>query len=201
MFSSRKASLTLIADEAHCQTLIPAITSAQTSLWIATANVKELRIEAPLGTRARARGQYVSILEHLESLVEKRVDVRLLHGALPSRPFRAELARRPGLSKRLPMRHCPRVHLKVVAVDARMLYLGSANLTGAGLGAKQEGRRNFEMGIVTDDDVLMDEAQLRFDRIWSGKECGSCKLRGMCPRPLDMPRGASRPLAATALRP
>ena len=197
-----------MADEAHCQTLIPAITGAQTSLWIATANVKELRIPAPLGTRARARGQYVSILEHFESLVDRRVDVRLLHGALPSRPFRAELARRPGLAKKLPMRHCPRVHLKVVAVDGRMLYLGSANLTGAGLGAKQEGRRNFEMGVVTDDDVLLDEVQARFDRIWSGRECGSCKLRGVCPRPLDMPTPARanakappRPLASTRAEP
>jgi phosphatidylserine/phosphatidylglycerophosphate/cardiolipin synthase-like enzyme len=192
--SSRRVPVTLLADEAHCTTLIPAMTGAQTSLWIATANVKELRVEAPVGTRARARGQYVSILEHLESLVERKVDVRMLHGALPSRPFRAELARRPGLAKKLPMRHCPRVHLKVVAVDGRMLYLGSANFTGAGLGAKQEGRRNFEMGIVTDDDVLLDEVQERFDRIWTGRECGSCKVRGLCPRPLDMPRP---PLART----
>ena len=82
---------------------------------------------------------------------------------------------------------CPRVHLKMIAVDGRHLYLGSANLTGAGLGAKAEGRRNFEMGIVTDSEAMLDAAQARFDRIWRGAECAGCKLRGECPRPLDMP--------------
>jgi phosphatidylserine/phosphatidylglycerophosphate/cardiolipin synthase-like enzyme len=77
------------------------------------------------------------------------------------------------------------VHLKMIAVDGSYLYLGSANFTGAGIGAKEDGRRNFELGIVTDDDVLLDAAQLRFDRIWSGRECGACRLRSSCPAPLD----------------
>ena len=84
------------------------------------------------------------------------------------------------------MRRCPRVHLKLIAVDGRALYLGSANFTGAGLGAKGEGRRNFEMGILTDDDAMLDAAQERFERIWTGRECGACKLRAVCPRPLDL---------------
>lgn len=83
------------------------------------------------------------------------------------------------------MRHCPRVHLKLVAVDGARLYLGSANFTGAGLGAKGAGRRNFEMGVMTDDDVLLDLAQQRFERIWTGAECAGCRLRGACPAPLD----------------
>jgi phosphatidylserine/phosphatidylglycerophosphate/cardiolipin synthase-like enzyme len=87
------------------------------------------------------------------------------------------------------MRECPRVHLKIIAVDGAYLYLGSANFTGAGLGAKGDGRRNFELGFATDDDVLLDAAQLRFDRIWTGRECGACRLRSRCPKPLDaLPR-------------
>jgi phosphatidylserine/phosphatidylglycerophosphate/cardiolipin synthase-like enzyme len=77
----------------------------------------------------------------------------------------------------------------MIAVDGRRLYLGSANLTGAGLGAKRDGRRNFEMGIVTDDDAMLDLAQERFDRIWRGAECASCRLRRECPKPLDMHEG------------
>src|SRR3989442_193415 len=79
--------------------------------------------------------------------------------------------------------------VSLVVVEGAALYLGSANFTGAGLGAKGDGRRNFEMGILTDDDVLLDAAQARFERIWSGKECGACKLRHVCPKPLDgLPR-------------
>jgi hypothetical protein len=66
-----------------------------------------------------------------------------------------------------------------------MLYLGSANWTGAGLGAKGEGRRNFEMGLTSRDDLLLDEVQGYFDAIWRGAECAPCKLRSVCPRPLD----------------
>ena len=78
--------------------------------------------------------------------------------------------------------------MKIVAIDGAWLYLGSANFTGAGLGAKAVGRRNFEMGIATEDEFLLDVAQGRFDQIWSGAECGSCKLRAQCPKPLDMKR-------------
>jgi phosphatidylserine/phosphatidylglycerophosphate/cardiolipin synthase-like enzyme len=177
----------LVADAEHYTELVlKAIAGARVSLWIATANVKEMRIEAPIGTRARASGRFMSILETLDDLAARGVELRLLHAAVPSRPFRAELARRKRLTRGgLAMRQCPRVHLKLIAVDGRLLYLGSANFTGAGLGAKAEGRRNFEMGLLTDDEVWLDAAQARFDRIWSGRECKGCRLRRVCPKPID----------------
>jgi phosphatidylserine/phosphatidylglycerophosphate/cardiolipin synthase-like enzyme len=160
--------------------------AARVSLWIATANLKELRVEAPIGTRARARGRYVSVLDTLESLVDRGVELRILHGCAPSGPFKAALAKAPELRRRGVLRECPRVHLKLVAIDGRLLYLGSANFTGAGLGARDEGRRNFELGLLTSDEHALDVAQAHFDAIWSGRECGACKLRRDCPRPLDM---------------
>jgi phosphatidylserine/phosphatidylglycerophosphate/cardiolipin synthase-like enzyme len=135
----------------------------------------------------------VSLLEVLGDLAARGVELRLLHAGVPSRAFAAELARQDKLhAGALAMRQCPRVHLKMIAVDGAALYLGSANLTGAGLGAKGEGRRNFEAGILTDDDVLLDEMQGTFDRIWSGKECKGCKLRAECPAPLDEPRAIGK---------
>jgi phosphatidylserine/phosphatidylglycerophosphate/cardiolipin synthase-like enzyme len=90
------------------------------------------------------------------------------------------------------MRACPRVHLKMIAIDGALLYLGSANFTGAGLGAKGDGRRNFELGVLTDDEWMLDEAQARFDSIWRGAECASCRLRRECPAPLDRVQVALR---------
>jgi phosphatidylserine/phosphatidylglycerophosphate/cardiolipin synthase-like enzyme len=176
-----------VVDAAHYTKLVlEGMAKARVSLWIATANVKEMRVEAPIGTRARAKGQYMSILETLEGLAAEGVELRMLHAGVPSRFFRAELRDRPRLLRGgLAMRQCPRVHLKLVAIDGRLLYLGSANFTGAGLGAKAEGRRNFEMGLLTDDEVWLDAAQARFDRIWSGKECKGCRLRRECPKPID----------------
>jgi phosphatidylserine/phosphatidylglycerophosphate/cardiolipin synthase-like enzyme len=184
----RRANVSLIIDRGHYEDVIlGAVARARVSVWIGTANLKELHLEASPGTRARAAGRFVSILQTFEGLLERGVEVRILHGALPSAPFREELRRRKSLAKRLALRRCPRVHLKLIAVDGRALYLGSANFTGAGLGAKGDGRRNFEMGILTDDEGMLDAAQERFERIWSGRECGGCKLRAVCPRPLDLP--------------
>lgn len=183
----RRAPIELVSDRRHYdEVILGAITEAKVSVWIATANLKDVHVEAPIGTRARAAGRFLSITERFSELVNRGVEVRILHGALPSRPFRASLARQKGLrGPRFELRHCPRVHLKIIVVDGAYLYLGSANFTGAGLGAKGDGRRNFELGISTDDDVLLDAAQARFDRIWTGRECGSCRLRSSCPGPLD----------------
>ncbi len=181
---ARDARVRLLFDREHYETLIlDLVRGVRTSLWIATANLKELMVEAPIGTRARARGRYASIVEDLRSLIARGVDVRLLHASPPSGPMTRSIGGDAKLRSR--MRMCPRVHLKIVAVDGAWLYLGSANFTGAGLGAKNDGRRNFEIGVLTDDDVLLDATQARFDRIWRGKECASCKLRRVCPAPID----------------
>jgi phosphatidylserine/phosphatidylglycerophosphate/cardiolipin synthase-like enzyme len=175
-----------IEDAAHYDIIADALSRASVSLWVATANLKDVRLEAPIGTAARARGRYVSIAERFEDVQNRGVELRVLHGGPPSQPFRESLAKRRRLAPAHTwLRQCPRVHLKMVAVDGSELYLGSANLTGAGMGAKGAGRRNFELGVSTTDHVMLDAAQRRFDRIWTGAECAACRLRKTCPKPLD----------------
>jgi phosphatidylserine/phosphatidylglycerophosphate/cardiolipin synthase-like enzyme len=190
----RSAVVSLITDREHYDgVVVGALSNARVSVWVATANLKDLHLEAPIGSVARARGRFVSITECFEDLVRRGVEIRVLHATAPSGPFRESLARRKYLTLPLfEMRACPRVHLKMIAVDGGYLYLGSANFTGAGLGARGDGRRNFEMGLATDDDVLLDAAQARFEEIWTGKECKGCKLRDVCPGPLDEPRRPAR---------
>jgi phosphatidylserine/phosphatidylglycerophosphate/cardiolipin synthase-like enzyme len=175
-----------VEDADHYDIIVDALARASVSLWIATANLKDVRLEAPIGSAARARGRYVSIAERFADVLGRGVELRVLHGGPPSQPFRDALASRKRLAPvRTWLRQCPRVHLKMVAVDGAELYLGSANLTGAGMGAKGAGRRNFELGVSTSDHVMLDAAQRRFDRIWTGRECGACRLRSTCPQPLD----------------
>jgi phosphatidylserine/phosphatidylglycerophosphate/cardiolipin synthase-like enzyme len=190
----RPIALELIAGRGHYERVIRAVLDAHTSVWIATANVKELMVEdgraAPGRRRDLRRSSYVSVLALLDELAARGVELRLLHAELPSRPFREELAHHPRLvGGGLALRRCPRVHLKAVIIDGALLYLGSANWTGAGLGAKGSGRRNFELGIVTDDAPLLDQVQAMYERIWTGSECAACKLRDVCPGPLSELRG------------
>lgn len=195
--SRRRVGIELVRDRAHYDVVVAgAMANARTSVWIATATLKDVHVEAPIGTRARARGRYMSALEMFGDLVRRGVEVRILHGGEPSRPFQASLARAGGAARLgVELRRCPRVHLKMIAVDGAFLYLGSANFTGAGLGARSEVRRNFEAGVATDDELLLDEMQGTFDRIWSGRECAGCSVRRLCPGPLDQgvaPRARGR---------
>ncbi len=175
------------------------IRRATVSVWISTANLKDVHVEARVGTRARARGRYESLFDELGELTSRGVEVRILHAGPPSGPLAARLGAR-GKASRVALRRCVRVHMKMIAVDGAQLYLGSANFTGAGLGAKAEGRRNFEVGVLTSDELLLDTMQGEFDRIWSGRACSGCKLRGECPKPIDT-LGAPKPAAPAAPAP
>lgn len=182
--AGRAVTVQLIGGRGHYEAVVQAAMGAERSVWICTANLKELMVEAPAYERKRKRA-YRSVLQVFDELVGRGVEIRILHAGLPSRPFRAELRRWPRLRAAMVLRACPRVHMKAVVIDGTLVYLGSANWTGAGLGAKGEGRRNFELGFLSRDDLLLDEVQAYYDRIWRGVPCGKCKLRAECPGPLD----------------
>ena len=154
------------------------VPSARDSLLIATATLKATRIVRPDGSAE-------SVVHLLARLGGRGVAVRVLHSGVPSGPFLEELkAVEPHAFE---MRRCPRTHFKAAIVDGQRLYLGSANLTGAGLGAKSEGRRNFEVGLVTADPALVDKVADLFEGIWSGALCPTCGRRDFCPVPLESP--------------
>lgn len=187
----RPVSMSLVSGRGHYESVIQAISRADTSVWIATSNLKELLVED--GRRVSKRrgvrrsNPYRSVIEVFEELAKRKVELRILHAKLPSLAFRKELDRHPLLIKGgIELRMCLRVHMKVVIVDGTMMYLGSANWTGAGLGAKGTGRRNFELGVITEDETMLDDVQGVYERIWAGKECRGCKLRDICDAPLDL---------------
>jgi phosphatidylserine/phosphatidylglycerophosphate/cardiolipin synthase-like enzyme len=177
----------LVGADLHTHVVRQKMLKARSSIWISTANVKAMMVEW--------EGAFVPLVEALASLARKGVETRLLHAEKPSRPFREALEKHQrALGGKLEMRVCPRVHFKLVMVDGNWAYLGSANLTGAGLGAKDEHRRNFEVGFATSDVEVLDHASALFMSVWSGAECGACKLYDLCPSPLGpQAPGARRP--------
>lgn len=183
----------LFGEELYREVILRRIAQARESVWMSTANLKAMYVERD--------GNFQPILNLFSELASRGVELRILHAELPSRPFRQAFDRKSRLVRGgLSLKICPRVHFKCVLVDGAWVYLGSANLTGAGLGAKHSQKRNFEVGFVTEDFDVIDRTTAFFQAIWSGAECGSCRLRALCPDPLGPPaakararRGAPRP--------
>ncbi len=109
---------------------------------------------------------------------------RNTHAKEPGPNFREDFDKYPVLYDRLERVLCPRVHFKMLVFDGKEVYVGSANLTGAGIGMKAETTRNFEAGILTDEQEIVEKAMNQFDEVWIGKHCKACKRREFCPDPI-----------------
>ena len=139
--------LTYISNSAHYKEVLSRVLHVKESLWIGTADIKDLYIED-----GKTKKPFLEVLAKL-------ID---------------------GLERVL----CPRVHFKMMIFDGKDAYIGSANLTGAGIGMKADGTRNFEAGILTDEPEIVAQAMDQFDEVWIGKHCKTCKRKDFCPDPI-----------------
>lgn len=181
-----RGAVELVLDAAHFQRVVrEGILRAERSIDIATADFKAMLVPVPGRRRAR------SIIEVMRRRAAEGLEIRVLHSGVPSSAALREL--RKELPERVTIRRCPRLHTKAVVIDCAAMYLGSANLTGAGLGAKADGRRNFEAGIWTRSPDLIDGVLQQFNALWEGRFCTGCKRQNVCPVPLEEPElGAGR---------
>lgn len=151
---------------------------AQKYLWIATANIKNILV--PAGRK------YKSILYLFDQLLSEGINIRLLSASDPSQSFDSEMDSHPATrSDNFELQICPRNHAKIVIIDGKIAYMGSANLTGAGMGAKSIDKRNFEAGIISQDNKIVNKLADYFDKIWMGAWCAKCQLKNICPSPID----------------
>ena len=134
--------------EIYTSVICGIVPQARERLWIATADIKDMYVDA--GGR-----NMVPFLEVLDRMRRRGVGIRLIHAKEPGPNWRDDFDRYPGLWDGMERVLCPRVHFKCIIVDGVKAYFGSANLTGAGMGAKSERKRNFENGVLTDDPALV----------------------------------------------
>ena len=168
--------LTYISYSSHYKEVLSRVSSVKHLLWIGTADIKDLYVE--VGDEKKP------FLALIAQLIRRGVEVRLIHAKEPGPNFREDFDKYPVLYDRLERVLCPRVHFKMLAFDGKEVYVGSANLTGAGIGMKLETTRNFEAGILTDEPEIVEKAMNQFDDVWMGKHCESCKRRDYCPDPI-----------------
>jgi phosphatidylserine/phosphatidylglycerophosphate/cardiolipin synthase-like enzyme len=167
---------TFISNSTHYKEVLPRVKSVKRSLWIGTADIKDLYVEVDNDIKP--------FLALLAQLIRRGVEVRLIHAKEPGPNFREDFDKYPVLYDRLERVLCPRVHFKMFVFDCKEVYIGSANLTGAGIGMKAETTRNFEAGILTDDPEIVEQAMNQFDEVWIGKLCKACKRKDICIDPI-----------------
>ena len=168
--------LSSISNTDHYKDVLSRVQSVKHMLWIGTADIKDLYVE--IGKEKKP------FLALIAQLIRRGVEVRLIHAKEPGPNFREDFDKYPVLYDRLERVLCPRVHFKMLVFDGKEVYIGSANLTGAGLGMKGADKRNFETGILTDDTEIVEQAMNQFDEVWMGKHCKKCKRRDFCTDPI-----------------
>ncbi len=148
------------------------IPNAKRFVWIGTADIKDLY--------TKKGAKMVPFIETLSDLLKKKVEIRLIFAKEPGDAFRKDFDKYPIVIKMLEQFNCPRVHFKTVIVDGMHAYSGSANLTGAGMGAKSSKNRNFELGILTSEPIFIEKLMQQFDNVWIGSHCKTCGRKEYC---------------------
>lgn len=167
---------TYISNSAHYKEVLSRVQSVKHMLWIGTADIKDLYVEV-----ANEKKPFLALIAQL---IRCGVEVRLIHAKEPGQNFRDDFDKYPVLFDRLERVLCPRVHFKILVFDCKEVYVGSANLTGAGLGMKATTTRNFEAGILTDEPQIVEQAMNQFDEVWMGKHCKTCRRKDVCLDPI-----------------
>ena len=165
-----------IKNEEHYNLLIEQVAKVKETLWIGTADLKDLYVKRGSDT--------LPLLALLDEKVRRGVALRLIHAKEPGENFRNDFDRYPSLLQGLERALCPRVHFKIIIFDLKSVYIGSANITGAAFGMKSERNRNFEAGILSDDPQIVDGAIEHFDSVWAGFHCADCSRKKFCGDPI-----------------
>ncbi|MBS7295884.1 MAG: phosphatidylserine synthase [Treponema sp.] len=110
--------------------------------------------------------------------------MRLIHAKEPGPAFSQDFDKYPALIDGMERVLCPRVHFKIIVFDLKTAYVGSANLTGAGLGMKGEKTRNFEAGVLSSNKDFVKNTAEQFDSVWMGAHCKGCKRKEFCGDPI-----------------
>lgn len=165
--SSPTLEFQYISNEEHYNLVIEKIKSVKKTLWIGTADIKDLYVKVGTSTKP--------FLEILSDLAKSGVAIRLIHAKEPGKTFREDFDKYPELIEGMERVICPRVHFKIIIFDLKTAYVGSANLTGAGLGMKGSNTRNFEAGVLSSNKEFVKQASQQFDQVWMGAHCKNCK--------------------------
>ena len=148
------------------EVLLGLVAEAGISIKIATAVIRDFRV--------KILEDSFPLSSYIGYFAKKGVSIRILTTPKACKSvFVAKVLEKPNVQ----VRTCARNHLKLVLVDGKKAYIGTANLTSSGLGSRSVNVRNFEVGLITEEKHLVSAVNRIFDDIWNWRYCSHCLYR------------------------
>lgn len=174
------ASNTRLITESHYEEVIERICAAKSSIRIMTGDFKRFKLK-PTAKQGKNYNDGTPFIKHLMEKAGKGISVQIIC-SWPSKSFKEEYDAlyeriKP---KNLRIYYCERNHSKVVIVDNKVAYVGSANVTPAGLAQGVMSLGNFEVGVLTENHQFISQLNTLFSKIMNGDYCYNCHLANKC---------------------
>ena len=171
---------TSLITENHYEEVIERICAAKSSIRIMTGDFKRFKLK-PTTKQGKNYNDGTPFIRHLMEKTGKGISVQIICSR-PSKSFKEEYDAlyekiKP---KNLRLYFCERNHSKVVIVDNKVAYVGSANVTPAGLAQGVMSPGNFEVGFLTENHHFISQLNTLFSKIMNGDYCYNCHLANKC---------------------
>ena len=179
MLSSNEVRL--IVNNNHYEEVIQRICLAKSSIKILTGDFKRFRLK-PSVEQGDNYNDGTPFIKSLIEKAEKGVTVQILCSR-PSKYFAEELDNyyhEMESTDNFEYVYCIRNHAKIIIVDDELAYVGSANVTPAGLGQGTISPGNFEAGILTNNPELVSSVIDFFAMVWDANSCTGCHRADQC---------------------
>jgi phosphatidylserine/phosphatidylglycerophosphate/cardiolipin synthase-like enzyme len=165
--SKLSSSTRLVTNQEHYDKVVQIICGAKSSIKIMTANFKRFRLK-PTAMQGVNYNDGTPFIEYLMDKAAHGVSVQIVCSN-PSESFTEEWQeyyREMGEPDLFEYQFSDRNHSKVYIIDDKIAYVGSANVTKAGL--RQLNDANYEAGILTENPELVTSIKDFFSMVWEG---------------------------------